>query len=369
MKIPIAKPYLGQKELSNVIEAVVDGWISSKGKFIEEFEQKFADYCGVKYGVATNSGTAALHLALTALGIGPGDEVVVPALTYIATADAVTYTGAKPVFVDVDEYHWGIDTLKIQEKITSLKTKAIIPVYLYGHPPEMVAIRNLKFASDYSLKVIEDAAEAHGAEFNGYRAGHFGDIGCFSFYGNKIITTGEGGMCVTDGARLADEMRHLRNAAMVRPYIHNKVGFNYNMTNLQAAIGSAQVDKLDEIIEKKRWIASWYADALKPLADKGQITLHPEAGWAKCVYWLYSILIKETAFGMSRDQVMEALAEKGIETRPFFSVIPYLPHYHDVKTYPVAERLSNEGMNLPSYPQMTVGELEYVTNAIKELAK
>ena len=364
--IPIAKPYLGKEELENILDAVSSGWISSKGKFIEEFEQKFADYCGVKYGVACSSGTAALHLALVALGIGPGDEVIVPALTYIATADAVTYTGAKPVFVDVDEYHWGIDDdLYDLWDSENASVKAVIAVHLYGHP----TIPNHWMNDDKLPFQVEDCAEAHGAEWEGFKVGSLGNVGCFSFYGNKIITTGEGGMCVTNDPKLADEMRHLRNAAMVKPYIHNKVGFNYNMTNMQAAIGSAQVDKIDEIIEKKRRIAGWYADALKPLADKGQITLHPEAGWARCVFWMYSILIKETAFGMSRDALMEKLAEAGVETRPFFGVIPYMAHYHDGNQYPVAERLSNEGINLPSYPQMTIDELEYVCDIIKKVAK
>jgi len=325
MRIPVAEPCIGDEELKNVIEAVKSGWISSKGKFIEEFEREFAKYCGVKYGVATANGTVALHLALKALGIGKGDEVIVPTLTFVATANTVTYCGANPIFVDSHPEYWCINPEKIEEKITP-RTKAIIPVHLYGHPCNMDRI--MEIARNYNLYVIEDAAEAHGAEYKGRKVGSFGDISCFSFYGNKMITTGEGGMCLTNNEELAERMRNLRDHAMSknRKYWHETIGFNYRMTNLQAAVGVAQLKKLDEFVEKKRRIAKWYAEGLKDLAEKGLITLHPEMEWAKCVYWMYSILVEEKA-GVNRDELMRKLKENGIETRPFFVPMHILPMY------------------------------------------
>ena len=245
--IPIAEPLLEEEELNNVMEAVKSGWISSKGKFIPEFEENFARYCGVKHSVATSNGTVALHLALATLGIKEGDEVIVPTLTFIATANAVRYTGAKPVFVDSNPDYWCIDPEKIEGAITP-KTRAIIPVHLYGHPCDMEAI--MAVAKKHDLYVIEDAAEAHGAEHKGRKVGSFGDIACFSFYGNKIITTGEGGMCLTDDEILAERMRILRDHGMNpgKRYWHDIVGFNYRMTNMQAAIGVAQLEKIDRVI-------------------------------------------------------------------------------------------------------------------------
>jgi len=344
--IPVAEPSLGEEELKNVMEAVKSGWISSKGEFIEKFEKKFAKYCGVKYGIATSSGTTALHLALTALGIKKGDEVIVPDLTFIATANAITYCGARPVFVDSHPEYWCIDPEKIEEKITP-RTRAIIPVHLYGHPCDMDTIMDI--AKKYGLFVIEDAAEAHGAEYKGRKVGSFGDISCFSFYGNKIITTGEGGMCLTNNEKLAEKMRILRDHGMNpnKRYWHDVIGFNYRMTNIQAAVGVAQLKKLDKFIKKKRQIAMWYEEGLKELAEKEMITLHPEMKWAKCVYWMYSILI-EDKFGMKRDELMKKIEEKGIETRPFFYPIHEMPPYFNKERFPVAEEVSKRGINLPS---------------------
>jgi len=344
--IPVAEPSLGEEELKNVMEVVKSGWISSKGEFIEKFEKKFAKYCGVKYGIATSSGTTALHLALTALGIKKGDEVIVPDLTFIATANAVTYCGARPVFVDSHPEYWCIDPEKIKEKITP-RTKAIIPVHLYGHPCDMDTIMDI--AKKYGLFVIEDAAEAHGAEYKGRKVGSFGDISCFSFYGNKIITTGEGGMCLTNNEKLAEKMRILRDHGMNpnRRYWHDVIGFNYRMTNMQAAVGVAQLQKINKFIEKKRQIAMWYEEGLKELAEKGLITLHPQMKWANCVYWIYSILI-EDKFGMKRDELMKKLEKNGIETRPFFYPMHTMPPYFNKERFPVAEEISKRGINLPS---------------------
>jgi len=359
MRFPIAEPCLGEEELRNVIEAVKSGWISSKGKFIEQFEENFARYCGVKYGVAVANGTVALHLALAALGISKGDEVIIPTLTFVATANAVTYCNATPVFIDSHPDYWCINPEKIEEKI-SKKTKAIIVVHLYGHPCDMDWIMDI--AKDYDLYVIEDAAEAHGAEYKKKKIGCFGDIACFSFYGNKIITTGEGGMCITNNEEIAEKMKMLRDHGMSkeRKYWHEFLGFNYRMTNLQAAIGLAQLKKLDAFIDKKRKIAEWYKRELKELEENGLITLHPEMSWAKSIYWMYSILIEDKA-KLDRNELMKKLENEGIETRPFFVPMHLLPFYRNKDCYPIAESLSNKGLNLPSSVLLTKDEITEIT--------
>lgn len=352
--IPIADPYLGEEELKNVIEAVKSGWISSKGKFITEFEEKFAEYCGCKHGITTSSGTTALHLALKALGIKKGDEVIVPTLSFIATANAVTYCDAKPVFVDSHPVYWCIDPEKIEEKITE-NTKAIIPVHLFGHPCDMDAIIDLVRDSCYDLYVVEDAAEAHGAEYKGKKVGSFGDISCFSFFANKIITTGEGGMCLTDNEELAERMRVLRDHGMNphKKYWHDVVGFNYRMTNMQAAIGVAQLEKIEKIIQIKRRNANIYNLLLK---DVNGIDLPIEEKWAINVYWMYSVLIDHR---ISRDDLMKKLEEKGIDSRPFFYPIHTMPPYRN-GVFPIAEVLSKIGMSLPSSANLKIEEIESI---------
>jgi perosamine synthetase len=236
--IPVCIPFIGEKELEYVVNCIKMNWISSKGRYVEEFEDKFAKYCGCKYGVSTTSGTTALHLALASLNIKKEDEVIIPAPTMIATAFAVIYCGAKPVLVDAESETWNIDVNKIGEKITE-KTKAIMPVHIYGHPSDMDPV--MKLAKEHELYVVEDAAEAHGAEYKGRKAGGIGDIGCFSFYANKIITTGEGGMIVTNDEKIAEKARSLKDLAFSkeRRFLHTDLGFNYRMTNIQAAIGLA----------------------------------------------------------------------------------------------------------------------------------
>ena len=363
--IPIAEPLLEEEELNNVVEAIKSGWVSSKGKFIPEFEENFARYCGVKYGVATSNGTVALHLALATLGIKEGDEVIVPTLTFIATANAVRYTGAKPIFVDSHPDYWCIDPEKIEGVITP-KTKAIIPVHLYGHPCDMAAITDV--AKKHRLYVIEDAAEAHGAEYKGRKAGSFGDIACFSFYGNKLITTGEGGMCLTDGKKLAERMRILKDHGMNpnKRYWHDIMGFNYRMTNMQAAIGVAQLEKLDRFILRKREIANWYKEGLRDLEEKGLVKLHPEMPWAKCVYWMYSVLVEDN-LGVDRDALMRKLAKSGIETRPLFYPIHVLPPYKNVERFPVAEELSSKGVSLPMGVTLVKKDVATIVSAIREI--
>lgn len=358
--IPVAEPSLGKEELENVIKAIKSGWVSSKGEFIEEFEKKFAEYCGVKYGVATSNGTVALHLALTALGIEKGDEVIVPTLSFIATANTVTYCNAKPVFVDSHPYYWCIDPAKIEEKMNE-NTKAIIPVHLYGHPCNMDWIMDI--AEDRGLHVVEDAAEAHGAEYKGKKVGSYGDISCFSFYGNKIITTGEGGMCLTNDEELYEKMIILRDHGMSRErkYWHDVIGFNYRMTNIQAAIGSAQVEKLDVFVKKKREIAEMYNSLLKDIAG---VSLPPEAKWAKNVYWMYSILVEDN-FPLTKDELMEKLRENDIDSRPFFYPIHIQPPYMRNEKMPIVESLAEKGVNLPSAVTLRRENIEKIVKTIE----
>lgn len=363
--IPVAEPHFDEQELANVVQAVKSGWVSSIGSFIPEFEESFARYCGVKYGVATSNGTCALHLALTVLGIERGDEVIVPSLTFVATANAVRYTQAKPVFVDSDPYHWCLDPDKLEAKITP-NTKAIIPVHLYGHPCDMDAVANC--ARKHNLYVIEDVAQAHGAEYKAKKAGSFGDVACFSFYGNKMITTGEGGMCLTNSPELAERMKLLRDHAMspTRRYWHEVIGFNYRMTNMQAAIGVAQLGKLERFIEKKRAIARWYEEGLGELAREGLIKLQPEMPWAKGTYWMYSILT-EDAF-VSRDELAQRMEQAGVETRPFFHPMHTLPPHRNGESLPVCEELSARGINLPSGVSLTREDVEMIVSQIEAIA-
>jgi perosamine synthetase len=362
----VAEPDIGEEELRNVVEAVKSGWISSKGKFIEKFEREFANYIGMKYGVAVSNGTVALHLALAALGIGPGDEVIVPDLTFVATINAVLYTGARPVIVDIHPEYWCMDPDKVEKAITP-KTKVIIPVHLYGHPCDMDPI--MEIASRNNLYIVEDAAEAHGAEYKGRKVGSFGYISCFSFYGNKIITTGEGGMVLTNDDELAEKIRILRDHGMnpEKRYWHEVIGFNYRMTNLQAAIGVAQLSKIDKFIEKKRRIAKIYAEELSGIPG---IILHPEMPWAKNVYWLYSILIDPNKAKISRDELSKRLEKEGIETRKFFYPLHEMPIYakYGVYSYPVATTISRQGLNLPSSTKLTEEDARFIAQKIKEIA-
>lgn len=360
MRLPVAEPSLGEKELLYVSECVLTGWVSSAGKFVTRFEQMFAKFCETRYAIATSNGTTALHLALLALDIGLGDEVIVPTLTFIATANAVAYTGARPVFVDSEAQTWNIDPAQIEQAITP-RTKAIIPVHLYGHPANMEPI--LEMANHYGLAVIEDAAEAHGARYKGQRVGGIGDIGTFSFYGNKIITTGEGGMIVTNRADLAEKMRILRDHGMspTRRYWHPVLGYNYRLTNIQAALGVAQMEKIETILAAKRRIAQAYTEALSGIAG---LTLSPEASWAENVYWLYSILVDEHFFGMERDVLMAILKSQGLDTRPLFPPIHTQPIYATGQCLPVAERLAAQGLSLPSSPNLNREDITRIASAI-----
>lgn len=358
--IPVSEPSITEKEIHYVMDAVKSGWVSSLGKYIDEFEQKFAEFVGTRYAVAVSNGTVALHLALVSLGIKEGDEVIVPDLTFVATANAVRYTGAKPVFADVDTETWCIDPEDVKKKITS-KTKAIIPVHLYGHPADMDEIN--KIAKEYGLYVIEDAAEAHGAEYKGKKVGSLSDVGIFSFYGNKIITTGEGGMLTTNDEKLYEKAKFLRDHAMSKEkrYWHTEIGFNYRMTNIQAALGVAQLERIDELINKKRQIFQWYKEFL---SDIEGIRLNPEKEWAKNVFWMVCLVL-EKDFGLSRDELMLKLKEKGIDTRPFFYPISSMPMYGGNCKNKNSKYLSQRGMNLPSGVSLTKEDIMYISDVLR----
>lgn len=361
--IPIYEPALGDAEEAAVMDAVRSGWISSNGKYIREFEERFAAFCGVAHGISTSNGTTALHLAIHALGIGPGDEVIVPALTFVASANAVHYTGATPVFADVDARSWTIEPTAVEALITA-RTKAIMPVHLYGHPAPMAALQAL--ADQHGLLLIEDAAEAHGARVGEWRTGSVGHAAAFSFFANKIITTGEGGMVTTNNAELAARCRMLRDHAMPpeRRYWHDEVGFNYRMTNLQAAIGVAQMARIEEFIARKRTIAHLYQKALGAVPG---LTLPVELPGYTNVYWMYSILVGE-GYPLTRDELMLALREQNIDSRPFFHPLDTLPPYRRNTPCPTALRLSRQGLNLPSAPTLTDNQVLYICDTLRRLS-
>jgi perosamine synthetase len=367
--IPVCEPFLTGRELEYVADCLKSNWISSQGKYIQQFEQSFARYCGCQYGISTTNGTTALHLALAALGIGAGDEVIIPTFTMIATAFAVAYTGARPVLVDAEPESWNMDTSQIESMITP-KTKAIMPVHIYGHPCDMDPIKEV--ARKRHLYVIEDAAEAHGAEYKGKKAGGIGDVNCFSFYANKIITTGEGGMVVTNNAKVAERARALKDLghSKEKRFLHTDIAFNYRMTNLQAAIGLAQFERIDELVERRRAHAHLYNSLLKDI--KG-IRTPAEKEWAKNVYWMYGILIEDD-FGVSRDDLMERLKDKEIETRAFFIPVHQQPAFLKTnlfhgESYPVADKISQSGLYLPSGSGLSREQIEYVCRAVKDSSK
>ncbi len=359
--IPVYEPWIGREELSRVTRCVKSGWISSIGEEIREFEARFAALCERRFGVACSNGTAALHLALAALGIGVGDEVIVPALTFVATANAVRYTGATPVFADADPRTWNLDPASVERRMTR-KTRAIIAVHLYGQPADLAPLAAIARRSGAYL--VEDAAEAHGARYRGKPVGAFGALACFSFYGNKMITTGEGGMVVTSNRRLDARLRLLRDHAMSprRRYYHAEIGFNYRMTTLQAAIGLAQLDRFPRILERKRRLARWYRRGLAGLP----LDLPPAAPDSENVHWMFSVVLRPEV-RLDREALGHRLLERGIDWRPFFVPIPDLPPYRDGRRYPVAARLGARGMNLPSGPRLTERQVRDICDALTDL--
>jgi perosamine synthetase len=363
--IPVCEPFLAGRERAYVDECLETNWISSKGRFIGRFEEAFAAACGVRHGIACSNGTAALHLMLHALGIGPGDEVIVPTMNIISGANTVRLTGATPVFVDSEPRTWNVDVARIPERITG-RTRAILAVHLYGHPCNMESIRAL--AAERDLWVIEDAAEAFGATVHGRPAGSLGDVAGFSLYANKIITTGEGGMIVTDDADLARLLRSLRDLAFADEthFWHHYLGFNYRLTNLQAAIGLAQIEQADDLIARRIANADRY-DA--GLAGVPGLVLPPRTPGVRNVFWMYALLVGD-AFGMDRDRLMIELGLRGIETKTFFIPLHLQPIYYDPACeggYPVAEDIARRGLYLPSAGNLTPAEAHYVIDAIVDL--
>lgn len=362
-RIFVAQPKMAGNERKYVLDCLDSNWISSNGKYIGAFEEAFAKFCGAKHAIAANNGTTALHLALVALDLKPGDEVIIPTVTYIATANAVRYCGATPVLVDVCQDTMNIDPSDIERKITP-KTRGIIPVHLYGHPANMVAVKQV--AQKHGLWVVEDAAEAHGAEVNGQKVGTLGTCATFSFFGNKIITTGEGGMITTNDDELAAKLRLYRGQGMdpKRRYWFPVVGYNYRMTNIQAAIGLAQMEGISTALAERERLAGWYDAALSELSAK--IVLPSQASWAKQVYWMYNIFLRD-GDECRRDQIMRDLDEMGIETRPVFYPMHVLPPYLESSSYPVADTWAQRGINLPTHQDLTKIDVERIARSLGEI--
>lgn len=362
--IPVFAPWLSDNVRRYVLDCIDTGWISSLGEYVGRFEREFARFCEARHAVATSNGTTALHLALATLGVGPGDEVLVPDLTFVATANVVRYTGATPVLVDADPVTWALDPAEAARKV-SRRTRVIMPVHVYGHPADLDPL--LALGAEHGLVVLEDAAEAHGARYKGRRVGALGRIGAFSFYGNKIITTGEGGMLVTNDGALAERAAFLRDHAMDRKrrYYHPEIGFNYRMTNIQAAIGCAQLEQAEAILDRRKAIAAAYEAGLAGISGLGRPPAEP---WAENVYWMYSVLV-EDAFGRDRDAVREGLRARGVDSRPFFVPLHELPPYRSDFPFPVATRLSRRGINLPSGTGLGLEEIATVCQALRDLAR
>lgn len=356
-QIPVYQPSLTGNEKAYVMDCLDSSWISSKGKYIDLFEQGICDYLGVNHAATVCNGTVAIHLALLALGIGEGDEVIVPTLTYIASVNAIAYTGATPVFVDSMPDSWQIDPADFRRKITD-KTKAVMCVHLYGHPCDMDSI--IPIARENDLFVIEDCAESLGSLYKGRHTGTFGDIATFSFYGNKTITTGEGGMVVTNDETLYDRCVHFKGQGLAkhRQYWHDVVGYNYRMTNICAAIGLAQLEQIQTFLNQKQQIADWYRKGL----SNSNLTFHEPIGDVYHAYWMCSVL---TPSAKERDLLRNHLTQKGIDTRPLFYPVHTMPMYSQkFARFKVAENLGWRGMNLPSYPSLTMSDTEYIIESL-----
>jgi perosamine synthetase len=365
-RIQVMSPQLDGHELDYVTECLRTGWISSQGAYVKRFEAEFGARCGVPHALAVSNGTVAIHLALMALGIGEGDEVIVPDLTFVATINTVIQAGATPVLADVDPGTWTLDPDEVERLITP-RTKAILPVHLYGHPCHMDEL--MAIARKHGLLVVEDCAEALGSLYKGRPMGSFGDAATFSFFGNKTITTGEGGMVLFRDAAVAERATVLRDHGMdkQRRYWHNVVGYNYRLTNIQAAIGVAQLERLDSFVEAKRKLAATYTAGLQRI---GGITPPPEASWAHNGFWLYSCLVGP-GFGLGRDEVMDRMARNGIETRPVFYPLHAMPPYRKYvqagQEFPVSTRLSRNGVSLPSSVTITQEEQASVLDVLETI--
>jgi len=372
MFIPVCEPLLAGNERKYIDEAIDTNWISSRGKFVDKFENDFATFCIVKHALTVSNGTNAIHLALRALDISEGDEIIIPNFTMICSVLPVVYLSAIPIFVDADPITWNIDPSKIEERITN-RTKAIMVVHLYGRPCDMNPIWEI--SKRYNVKIIEDAAEAHGAEYFGKKCGTLGDIAAFSFFSNKVVTTGEGGMVTTNDETLFERSRYFKDLCFPltgeRTYFHEDIGYQYRLSNMQAALGVAQMEKINDYIDMRRHNNLLYKTFLK---DVKGINFQPENEGCKNIYWMNAITIDPELIGKKRDKMMEELAEKGIQTRKFFFPMhrqPCLQKYNDFnkRDYPVSDFLSENGMYLPSSSGITKVEIEYVCENIKKISK
>lgn len=379
-RYPLAKPVLGHEEQTNLIKCIADGWVSA-GSFVTDFEKGMSEECDRIHACATTSGTTALHLALSALGIGPGKKVLVPTLTYIATVNAILYCGATPVFCDSRKSDWQMDEQEAANAIIRESVDAVIAVHLYGAPCDVTFLE--KFCKDHKVLLIEDAAEAIGSELDGRPVGNFGDASCFSFFGNKNITTGEGGMVLTDDPGLALKMKHLRSHATFttqpfkedngwkKSWRHDELGYNYRMTNLQAAVGCAQLDKLEDILIRKQEICELYTkEIFRPIARNeisgGVETWRLRRRGVEAGRWLYSLVTDTQAL---RDGLIHYLYENRIESRPFFEPCHLQNHTRDFSVFPVAESLSRRGINLPTYADMTDEDVKYISGKVVEFLR
>jgi perosamine synthetase len=361
--IPVSAPVLNGNERKYVLDCLDTTWISSNGKYIEQFEKSFAEFCQTKHALSCCNGTVALHLALMALGLSPGDEVLVPTLTFVATANAVTYCGARPVFLDSDPDTWNLDVSTIASKITP-RTKGIVAVHLYGNPVDMDALMSL--AKKHGLWVVEDAAEAHGAEYRGKKVGSYGALSSFSFYGNKIITSGEGGMVVTNDSTLALKVSRLKGQGMDpdHRYWFPIIGYNYRMTNIAAALGLAQLENVDISIQRRNEIAQWYQEELSEVAG---LEFQKAQENSKPVNWMFTILLNES-LQFSRDSLMKYLLNHNIETRPVFYPMHILPPYkssNNVSKFPIADRIASRGINLPTWGGLTRDDIQYICQTVR----
>jgi len=364
--IPVAEPLVTERDIELVNEALKSGWISSAGKFLDLFEERWAAYCGMPYGIAVSNGSVALDVAVSLLDLKPGDEIIMPTFTIVSPAQSVVRAGGVPVLVDSDPRTWQMDAGQIEARITP-RSKAILVVHIYGHPADMDPI--LDIARRHELIVIEDAAEVHGAEYKGRRCGGLGDISTFSFYANKLVTTGEGGMVLVRTTEMAERARSLRNLCFQKKqrFLHDELGYNFRLTNLQAALGVGQIERMEQIIARKRAIAAMYNESLKDVPD---IQLPGEDVWASNVYWVYGVVLGEE-IGLTALQLSERLRQRGIETRPFFLGMHEQPVFQQMglfcgERYPVAERLARQGLYIPSGLTITDQQIDEVAAALKE---
>jgi perosamine synthetase len=370
-RIPVSGPSITQKEVDYVSDAARRCWYAEANYYHERFERAFADYVGMKHAVALPSCTSAIHLALAALGVGPGDEVVVPDVTWIASAAPISYVGATPVFADIDPQSWCLSAESFKQSITP-RTKAVIPVDLYGNLPEMHRIRAV--AHSHGIAVIEDAAEAIGSEYHGRRAGGLADIGVFSFHGSKTMTTGEGGMLVTSNDTILERVQKLRDHGRApgdKMFWNSEVGFKYKMSSMQAALGLAQLERIDELVARKRTIFGWYREAL---ADFGEVTLNHEALGTKNTYWMVTAIL-DSSLNCPKESVIQQLGAMGIDCRPMFYPLSSLPAYEHLSQARVARsrnhisyELSPWGVNLPSGLNLTQSQVEQVASALQQVA-